>query len=232
MTESDLITIQTAIAERIRSDAWLGDVPVLERRQGVVDSDVAAALGVLNSATGKRGAVIIVAMPTVDVPEPNTVGPALSVQPSIRVIEKPLFNRREGGTGRQAEEIAIRLLRLLHLVQLGCGTGTLVADKRAIEPASLGDAQSLGYDVFFTAQGYCAFAPIALPGIAVAAGEATLTCATEGAEIYCTLDGTYPRPGAGTRYEAPIAVVAGQTLRAAAYLGERVPSSVTSLLIS
>jgi len=226
MNEADLVRLQQKCAERIRSDAWLRDVAVLERREGVIDSDVANALGVLNTATGKRGAVIIVAMPAVDVPEPNAPGPMLSIQPSFRVIERPLLNRREGGTQRQAEEIAIRLLRLIHLVQLGCGTGTLVADKRAMEPAALGDPQAIGYDVFFTAQGGLDWQPVAMPQAAVASGSVTLTCATAGAEIYYTLDGSYPRAGVGTRYDAAFAVETGQTLLCCAYQGEKIPSAV------
>jgi hypothetical protein len=72
--------------------------------------------------------------------------------------------------------------------------------------------------------------------IAVDDGEATLTCATSGATIFYTLDGTYPGSGnsAAVEYSAPFAVSSGQRIRTSAekkadgYLGSRISTELIS----
>jgi hypothetical protein len=60
----------------------------------------------------------------------------------------------------------------------------------------------------------------------------TLTCATAGASIRYTTDGSYPSP-AKTLYAAPIAMpAAGTIVRAAAYKTALNPGDVTELLIT
>lgn len=71
--------------------------------------------------------------------------------------------------------------------------------------------------------------PVATPGAgAVASGTTVaLSCATEGATIYYTIDGTTP-DATGTKYKAPIKVTAGVTIKAIAYVEGHAPSTALS----
>ncbi len=57
--------------------------------------------------------------------------------------------------------------------------------------------------------------PVITPGDG---GQVSLACATAGAAIFYTLDGTRPRPISGTFYTAPVVLALGQTIKAAAFL--------------
>jgi hypothetical protein len=61
----------------------------------------------------------------------------------------------------------------------------------------------------------------------------TLACATAGAAIYYTVDGTYPSSKAsnGTLYTAPFTAPSGSTVRAAAELSGYQQSQVISQVV-
>lgn len=61
--------------------------------------------------------------------------------------------------------------------------------------------------------------PCATPQLSVSAGTMTLSCATSGAPIYYTLDGTAPG-AASSRYNGPVTVPAGSIIRAVAGGGD------------
>ena len=71
--------------------------------------------------------------------------------------------------------------------------------------------------------------PVATPaaGFYTEAQNVTLTCATEGATIYYTLDGKEPT-AASTEYTAPIAISKTTTLKAIALKGEDISSVLTA----
>ena len=71
--------------------------------------------------------------------------------------------------------------------------------------------------------------PVATPGAgAVASGTTVaLSCATPGNTIYYTADGTTP-DASDTKYTTPIAVTAGVTIKAIAYVEGHAPSTVLS----
>lgn len=72
--------------------------------------------------------------------------------------------------------------------------------------------------------------PVATPAageLPVGGGNVVLTCATEGATIYYTVDNTTP-DATDTKYTAPIKVEAGVTIKAIAYVEGHAPSTVLS----
>jgi hypothetical protein len=74
--------------------------------------------------------------------------------------------------------------------------------------------------VMKTAFGVGAVDKVATPGAEVAGASLTLSCATSGAAIYYTLDGSYPGPGnaEAVLYAGAVTLAAGVfTLRAAGH---------------
>ena len=69
------------------------------------------------------------------------------------------------------------------------------------------------------------FSPVA--GTYAEAQTVTISCATEGADIYYTLDGTEPTMES-TMYENPLTVSGTTTIKAVAYDGNDTPSNVTT----
>jgi hypothetical protein len=59
---------------------------------------------------------------------------------------------------------------------------------------------------------------IATPVISTPSGTFAINCATPGAAIFYTLDGSNPTPRNGTLYAAPFAATSGQVLTARAWL--------------
>ncbi len=64
------------------------------------------------------------------------------------------------------------------------------------------------------------------PVISIDGGNATITCEKAFAHIYYTTDGTEPNKNNGTLYEAPFTVGIGTTVKAVAYVGNNIYSSV------
>ncbi len=75
---------------------------------------------------------------------------------------------------------------------------------------------------------------VAIPAFAYDSntGTLTLTCATEGAEIRYTTDGSDPTVTTGIKYEAPIALDGNGTYKARAFRSDLLDSKVVSLLIN
>lgn len=66
------------------------------------------------------------------------------------------------------------------------------------------------------------------PGILTASTEVSLGCATSGAAIYYTLDGTQPSATNGMLYTEPIEVSANANIRAIACLSGKLPSKIAT----
>ena len=64
------------------------------------------------------------------------------------------------------------------------------------------------------------------PAISVDGGNATITCDKAFAHIYYTIDGADPTADNGTLYETPFSAEIGQTIRAVAYVGNGIYSTV------
>jgi hypothetical protein len=145
-----------------------------------------------------------------------------------------------GGTGKSAEEIALRVLQLGHHFHAGRGA-TLLAHPDALTPGTdEKDDRRVIIDCRFEVRGgVAAVAKVARPTISPAEGGAapqtvTLACATAGAAIWYTTDESLPTPGnaSATQYSAPFSVAAAATLRVAAYKSALLPSDVTQAVFT
>ena len=235
---------QDDIYGRLIADPFFAaGVPVLERRKGITESDVQAALSTMNQANGLVGSVAIVQMPILGGQDPNAPGPRYTVRYTVQVVDWPVIRRQSpggGGTGMSAELICDRVREILHLLNFGRGQ-TLYFDR--LEPTQEPPGM-VGYAVTFKRLGTdapptgCAAVGISplsggvnpiLPG----PQTVTLTCATPGAAISYTLDGSYPSSvnATATLYTAPFVAPSGSTVRASAELSGYQQSQVISQAI-
>lgn len=230
MIETDLVTLQMEMAARIGVDAFFRDVPVIARNKGDVGNDIATALSVLNSRTGKTGACVVVMMPSIDSPNTEAPGPQIEILPVVRVIEKPLFNRGNQGTGVTAEAMAVRLLRLFQQWRCDALDAMMRVDRQPVRPAELGDTTAVGYDCYFSVlAGFDGSRVVEVRLAQDEDGDVTMGCATLGATIFYTTNGGYPGPETGLEYSGALTVAAGTVVRAAAYVEGRIPSGVTRI---
>lgn len=204
---------QEDFAERLKADPYLDDISVFVQRKGVTENDINVALSVLNEKGGKIGACLVVLMPELVPDSPNVPGPRYNIRTTVQVIEQPLFNLDNTGTGKSAEQIAQRVRQLLHHFANGHGA-TYNFD--GMEPISA-DAGKVSYAVKFSRlAGDSMLAKVATPSISTdsvsAPATVTIACATAGATIRYSLDGTYPT----LLYTAPLAVTTAATVRAVA----------------
>jgi hypothetical protein len=222
MSSDPLRILQEDCYARLLVEPGLATIAILLQRKAVTTEEVKRLLSVVNARGGKAGACIIVEMPTIAVPEPNVPGPRGLITQAFTVFEHPTLNATSVGTGMNAEAIAIAVLQLFHhFVDFGV-TGAFVASGPAIMPDLSLDGL-VGYQVLLqTALGLQKVAKVATPVVTPSSGshnqQLTLTCATAGAAIWYTVDGSYPAsnaPGA-TRYTAPFSPAAACTLRFAA----------------
>jgi len=214
----DLYQEQLDLAGRLRADANFATIPVLVQRKGVTDSDIEIALSTLNTAGGKIGLVIIVLMPELAPLTPDAPGPEYLVRPAIQVIEDPLLNLGADGTGISAEQTAQWIRQLIHYFAGRSGLYVCAG----MEPVPRGDNRP-SYGVRFSRRASdpsyqrCGL-PLISPDSGAAPQTVTLTCATAGAALYYTVDGSYPSSAntAAHLYAAPFSVAAACTLRTAA----------------
>lgn len=200
--------------EQTINDALGGLRKYIARTAGQTDEQWEAAC----EASGKAGLLVIVMMSEGEVPQPGGPGPALELLQVIRVIENPMINEGADGTGVTAEEVATNVLGALHQ-WTNDGRQALYPAKSAMKEVNL--ANGLGYDVTF--KRLLPLAPrtaVARPVITVADPSMTITCATSGAAIYYTTDGSFPSPLNGTLYSGAVDVgelADGTLIRAAAF---------------
>jgi len=243
MKKSILEELQAAVTARVESLAMMEYVPVTQIRPREakealqIQTDIDKALAGLAVKNGKNGAAALVMMPVIDVNTPNAPGPVMVPSLTVRVIENPMVNMGESGTQLSAETLAVEILESLHLFDPALGTGPFFAGDNAMVPVDE-YAGKVVYDVTVKMPGIAKrTTPKSITPILEADGRTvTLRTIQEGAEIYYTLDGSFPWignsfavgvSGGTTTLEFNDAV----TIRAAAYAQKMNGSDVTSLTI-
>jgi hypothetical protein len=124
----------------------------------------------------------------------------------IQMIEQPVVNRGEGGTGIRSSVAALRALASLQLRSFG--NYALAAGRPPVAPVAGMRPGFLSHKVTLEARYMSVEPPLKPAGVGATwdaeADTLTLSCDTAGAEIYYTTDGSYPTPEAGTLYTAAI----------------------------
>lgn len=198
----------------------------LARTAGQTDEQWEAAC----AASGKSGLCLTVLMPELELPSPGMAGPALvEVVLTVRVTENPMINMGDGGTLITAEDAAVKVLQALHHWSPN-GAQCFIGDKKPVRPLEGG--MNVLYDVVVRMPlGLGIPASAQPPKITEAATGFTATCATSGAAIWYTLDGTLPTPANGLLYPESADEQITALVRAVAY-ASGLASSVAQKQIS
>jgi Chitobiase/beta-hexosaminidase C-terminal domain len=216
---------QLDIFARVQNDPFfVAGVPVLLELRGITERDIAQKIQTLNQQNGLVGSVAVVLMPTLLADSPNAPGPRYDTVYRVQVIDWPMVRRQSvGGTGISADELADRVRQILHRFTMGRGQTIYFAGQ---EPVNVPDGK-ISYSLRFKRQSQD-LPPVAVASVGISPpgpgpATATLTCATAGAAIWYTTDGSYPGSNSAAcptakLYSGPFAVAAGTTLRAAAEL--------------
>jgi hypothetical protein len=217
-----LLKAKTDVYHRLLGDELLANVPILLDDEGSVDRRAEVDAGTRNTRNAKTGACVIVAAVGVQSLESaDTPTPLMNIALEFDVLEDVLINEGPDGTGMNCGEIVARLVQTLHQSHYDDRfTGLRLSPETPVRELITDQPGLRGMTVQFVANG-CAFgiiATVASVTASVAAGMATLTCATSGSTIYYTLDGSYPGSGnpVALVYSAPFAVTTGDEIRAGA----------------
>ena len=231
MTDTLLSQLQEDIAERLRSDEVLGTFAIVTERKADVASEVRLALGTIESTAGGQGVCIVVLQLVGDAEASDLPHPFLRLEPAIRVLEHPILNNG----ALRGIDIARRVARLFwHYQAIGIASA-FAPGRPFIQPVD-DPIAPVAYEVVFECHEseFSGSSKVAAPLIEATfetvPTTVTITTATVGAQIYYTLDGSHPRPGAITAmpYSAPVDLTVAAHLRAAAFLSGSLPSDVNA----
>lgn len=197
---------------------------------GIV-SNLDKVLAGTSERNGKRGVACIVGMPVCDGVKANVRRLRGRMLIAIDVIETIVHNN----TGADCETHAWTVAGILQHMSFA-PFAPLVAEPQMMTPRP---EAVLNKQVIYRIEMSVDISgderpKVATPEIATLGDQITLSCATDGAALWWTLDGGYPGPGGQANlYTGPISVEPGQhTLRVAAHLSGYVASDAMAAAIT
>jgi hypothetical protein len=186
--------LQQNAFDRLANDLSMATVVVLSEKKGDRTADLAQTLASNTKKGGLKGAVVLVCGPFFDVDHMAAPGPRIEPSFYVRCIERPITNRGTGGTGISAEQLAINVVQLLH--------NYIMQDLYVTTTAHRGDPviyEGGEREYTVTIKTSLQLSPLSKCAMPFISGnsetQVTITCATPGAIIYWTTDGSYPCPG-------------------------------------
>jgi hypothetical protein len=225
VNDSFLDDMQQELVALLKADEVLSALPILDERLGDINAEVEKQLGISTAVGGKIGACVIVQSPTADDESPAVHGGIMETEWTFLVLEEPVLNdHATKGHRIRALKIARRIVRVCKLYAATGLCTALVPAKPTIVPFG-NPLASIAYRVAMrtTEVGQGRNLKVAQPAIAsagsVAPQSVTITCATAGAAIYYTLDGSHPYAGnaQAVLYAGAFNVNAAGTVRARAF---------------
>lgn len=231
---TNLRDVMLDLVQRCRNyDVFTGIITVAEDH-GDNLADVAQVQAVLggngSSSSYIPGMGIVWRTPTAVDALPNVrFGPMQIILP-VRVLCDPEIYTQAGGT-LHATTVARHLRDLCKHYAPGGLTKTLTLRPPGIQAVE--DWVPVAYEMAFETMesDTMIVTQVAAPVISASSAShpstITLTCATAGAAIYYTTDGSNPGPNNGTLYSTPFTQSAAARIRAGAYKSGSIPSNVT-----
>ncbi len=219
MNETFLSDLRDQVKAFTEADPYFLDVEIINERLKDIEGKIEEKLGPLGT-----GICIVLVTPGVGGVMANVTGANFRDCLLVaRILEDVTLNE----TGKAALDVAIRLTALWSQARPDTFSSSLVPTEQVITLGN--DPKYLSYDVAFTTESGTKIDIPRLSAPVVDAGSlasVSLTCATPGAALFYTADGTAPIPRnpSAALFQAPFAALSGQTLRARAWLAGYLPS--------
>ncbi len=181
---------------RLESDPFFIDIPIIVFEEGVVLTEMQKKQAVVTTKSGHRGAAVIIPQMILSDPYNDLqFGPCL-IRPAFHALEIPELNRDPNGTGKSARRIARRIYQSFKIFGIQGLVKTFIPDEPFMVPLRLSGEETKamrGYEINF----HCLeddgekLSMCQRPTFLVT-DQLEILSATANAEIYYTLDGTYP----------------------------------------
>lgn len=234
MSERTLTVLRDSLAARLNADEWFVDINVLTERKADIIAAIEKSIGPMKAKGGKSGTCIIVMSPVASDESAEIPGAILNPQLTFRILENPLINNSGTGTGKESLSTAKRVVMLMKHFRMDGVCTELIPEKPTIVPVA-DPVAPVAYEVRFKARDDDdeTLPKVARVAISPTSGAVpktvTLTCATAGAAIYFTKDGSFPWSGnaQATLYTAPFSVNSPAAVRAGAFLAGAFASNVS-----
>lgn len=233
---NDIVAIQFALYRGLRSCSLFNNFNIVYGREFWLQAEVNEAAIWLTPRNGRQGAGLIVQLPTLRFPKPNSIQRERHF--SVCVYEERDINFDQAiGSMMTAEDIADLVIDFGWNWRLWRSSGLILEDAAVVPdtryPGIIGQSVN-----FILRQERKPLQRAALPVIDATDPSAVTLTVTDGSQIYYTLDGySFPGPDndgtlsdeqKATLYAAPFAVESGDVIQAAAYIDGLLPSQVAA----
>lgn len=177
----------------------------------MIDEQIQNALAGMEKKNGKAGIACVVMLPDVKGESVNSAAPAMKLSIKVRVIENRLVNEGADGTGTTASQLCLHLVQVLNRRAFRGGNALYADISKMIEEVALPGDEKVHEATFIQSVMPEPLAKVLEPSIATAGDTITLSCATSGAAIRYTLDGSFPGSGNADAllYTAPFQLATG-----------------------
>jgi hypothetical protein len=231
------------LAARVQADDFFSDIPVVVAEKGNVRAEMDRLQAAITAKSGHRGAAVIVLPLLADDGYDEVAEGPMKLFASFQVLENVELNNDANGTKKSVRKIARRLVKIVKPLRLGGLTTDFVCDKPTIEAGvvKLANGSELQSRIvnFYTYEADTEpMLQVATPGFAQVGNQVGLSCVTDGAAIWFTLDETFPAPQSAVpgstaqSYSEPLDVPeAGLVIRVCGYAAGMVASQVERAVI-
>jgi Fn3 associated len=238
---NDIVALQYAFYRGLRSCSLFHDFNIVLGREFLFADEVdMASLWQTPGPTGKQGLGLIVFVPDLVFPKPNSLQREREF--SVGIFEERNLNLTPGtGTMVSADDVGDMVIDFMWNWRLWRSSGVVPASRALVEDRRF-DGIYGRRAVGIIRQERSAPPRAAVPAIAVDGARFVTLSVPDGSAIYYTTDGfSYPGPAtdgklpgeqAATLYTAPFQVAANTTVLAAAFASGTNPSQTTALLIT
>lgn len=224
-----LRSIQVSAAQRLAAMPEFAEIDVIS--EDVKDLQLA-----VDTALGKVGLCVVVVTAAARASYTDTTAPYFqAIRVLVQVLECVPVNRRpENPSYQTGQQVAELCSAYLHGWAPDGYPEVFTSEDVLLGrlPPEAADRGLVAWDVPVKTQGgfYVTIPQVAPCVIDVAQQPVTIVCATAGAAIWYTTDGSYPAPRSATAtlYTAPFNTGVGVTVRAQAYLAGYLASGVAS----